>query len=199
MKCSRCGSQFEAVERERTLEFRGRSVTVPARYLQCEGCGELLVDPRDSTAASQRAADEVRRREGLLPSAEIVAVRNKLGLTQREFERLLRVGKNTVVRWEAGTVIQNPAIDATIRGVRDVPEFAVFLANLHGVKLKNHVDFEANAIAALSFGSGGAGPDLWTEIVTEQTEKTVETRRIFSVRTGPSRLTLHGFSGHNLA
>lgn len=184
MKCSRCGSQFEAVERERTLEFRGRSVTVPARYLQCEGCGELLVDPRDSTAASQRAADEVRRREGLLTSEEIVAVRNKLGLTQREFERLLRVGKNTVVRWEAGTVVQNPALDDKIRGLRDVPEFADYLAERHAVKIKGRIDIKANVVMAISFRPGPRDIDLesWAEVLTEETERTVKTRRIVTSR-----------------
>jgi putative zinc finger/helix-turn-helix YgiT family protein len=135
MKCSRCDRQYIRVEKERTQEFRGRSVTVLAQYLQCEGCGELLIDPRDSTDASQRAADAVRRDEGLLTSGEIRSVRTDLGLTQREFEKLLRVGKNTVVRWEAGTVIQSPAIDDKIRAVRDVPEFVRYLARLNRVSI----------------------------------------------------------------
>ena len=135
MKCSRCGNRLVPVEGERTMEFRGRSVTVSARYLQCEGCGEMLVSPRDSTNASQRAADQVRRDEGLLTSSEIRAIRDRLNLTQREFEKLLRVGRNTVARWEAGTVIQSPSIDDKIRGVGDVREFAEYLADLRGVAL----------------------------------------------------------------
>lgn len=198
MRCSRCRNQLVPVERPRTIEFRGRSVTVPARYLQCEGCGELLVDPKDSTAASQRAADEVRRQEGLLTSAEIVAVRTKLSLTQREFERLLRVGKNTVVRWEAGTVVQNPALDDKIRGLRDVPEFAAYLSKRRAVKIKQ-INIEANAIAALTFGSNGFDSELWAEIVTESTEKTVETRRSIKFRPGTSGLTFSGFSGHKVS
>jgi putative zinc finger/helix-turn-helix YgiT family protein len=157
---------------------------VPARYLQCEGCGELLVDPKDSTAASQRAADQVRREEGLLTSAEIIAVRNKLGLTQREFERLLRVGKNTVVRWEAGTVVQNPALDDKIRGLRDVPEFADYLAQRHAVKIKGRINIEANVVMAISFRPSPRDIDLeaWAEVITEETERTVKTRRIVTSR-----------------
>jgi putative zinc finger/helix-turn-helix YgiT family protein len=137
MKCGRCHGNLVPVEKERTVEFRGRSAIVPARYFECDGCGELLVDPSDSTNASQRAADEVRRREGLLVSEEIRAIRNDLRLTQREFERLLRVGKNTVVRWEAGSVIQSPAIDDKIRALRYVPGLVDFLATRNDVKVSN--------------------------------------------------------------
>lgn len=203
MKCSRCGNRLMPVEKERTMEFRGRSVTVPARYLQCEGCGEVLVDPRDSTAASQRAADKVRRQEGLLTSAEIIAVRTKLGLTQRDFERLLRVGKNTVVRWEAGTVIQNPALDDKIRGLRDVPEFAEYLARRHVVKIKSRIDMEANAIAALSFGSSlrEFDPESWAKVITAETESTVKARRSVTYRahTGTSRLTFRESSDRKVS
>ena len=134
MNCS-CGNSLKVVERERTVEFRGRSVTVPARYLQCEGCGELLVDPKDSTDANRRAADLVRREEGLLSSAGIRAIREQFGLTQREFEQLLRVGKNTVVRWESGTVIQSAAVDNTMRSLAEVPGLAKNMAARNGVRL----------------------------------------------------------------
>jgi DNA-binding transcriptional regulator YiaG len=43
------------------------------------------------------------------------------------FERVLRVGPKTVVRWERGTVFQNRATDTLLRMIRDVPAAREYL------------------------------------------------------------------------
>jgi HTH-type transcriptional regulator/antitoxin MqsA len=88
-------------------------------------------------ATLRRASDAIRREEGLLSSKAIRGIRQNLGLTQHEFEKLLGVGPKTVVRWEKGTVFQNRSTDSLLRVIDALPESARFLARLHGVTLKD--------------------------------------------------------------
>lgn len=70
----------------------------------------------------------------LLPD-EIRAIREKYRLTQRQFEQLLGLGKNTVTRWEGGQVVPNASAEALLRLIdRDI-EYARFLARRHGLEL----------------------------------------------------------------
>ncbi len=50
-----------------------------------------------------------------------MAVRKKFGLTQAELARLLRLGANTVSRWETGRNVQSAAMDTVLRMIRDLP------------------------------------------------------------------------------
>jgi len=52
---------------------------------------------------------------------EIRAVRERFGLTQSELARLLRLGANTVSRWESGRNVQTAAMDILVRLIRDLP------------------------------------------------------------------------------
>jgi len=70
-----------------------------------------------------------------LSPGEIRAIRERLRLTQRAFEKLLGVGPKTAVRWEKGTVFQNRSTDSLLRLVDAQPESARFLARIHDVTL----------------------------------------------------------------
>lgn len=83
----------------------------------------------------RRATAKIREEDGLLTPDELRGIRRKYGLKQPEFERLLGVGANTVVRWERGTVPQGSAADSLLRLLDEFPENARFLAELHGVQL----------------------------------------------------------------
>jgi len=62
-----------------------------------------------------------RRKHGLLSADEIRAIREHLGLTQASLSRLLRLGANTVSRWESGRNVQTAAMDILLRLIRDLP------------------------------------------------------------------------------
>ena len=54
-----------------------------------------------------RALDTLyRRKHGLLSADQIRGIRARFELTQAEFARLLRLGANTLSRWEAGRNVQ---------------------------------------------------------------------------------------------
>ncbi|HEX8903924.1 MAG TPA: type II toxin-antitoxin system MqsA family antitoxin [Longimicrobiaceae bacterium] len=136
MECPRCGQdEMREVTEPAAIRFPGRSVSVDATFLKCGACGKELWRPDQVEAAHRAAATEIRRREELLMPEEIQALRKRLGLDQREFERLLRVGKKTVTRWETGQVFQSQGIDNVMRSLAEVPGLAANMAKRNGVRL----------------------------------------------------------------
>lgn len=131
--CPVCAGTIRVRDGDRDIHVGQRTVTVRSSQPTCEQCGEVFFSPADMDALQQRASDEIRARERLLSPEAIRAVRNSLGLTQSQFEALLNVGAKTVVRWERGTVFQNPATDTLIRVIRDVPAAVHYLAQQRGV------------------------------------------------------------------
>src|SRR5436853_460487 len=61
------------------------------------------------------------RTHGLLSAHEIRAIRERFGLTQADLSRILRLGANTVSRWESGRNVQTAAMDILLRMIRDLP------------------------------------------------------------------------------
>ena len=135
-ECGLCGGLGELRREIRPLTILGRTVEVEHEFYRCSKCGEEFLLPAMMDAVMKRATARIREEDGLLTPEQVRAVRQKYGLTQPEFERLLGVGTNTVVRWERGTVPQNSAADSLLRLIGEFPENARFLADLHGVALR---------------------------------------------------------------
>jgi putative zinc finger/helix-turn-helix YgiT family protein len=96
-------------------------------HLHCGKCGEDLLDldAVDQLLDGARAAYRVRH--GLLPGADIRALRDQLGLTQDELAALLHLGPNMVARWEVGRKVQSAATDLLLRLLRDLPGTLAYL------------------------------------------------------------------------
>lgn len=148
MKCS-CGGELEEASGRRVIQFPGRRVSVNAQFLRCEECGEVLLTPEQAQAARAAASAKIRRREDLLQPSEIRAIRERLGLTQRGFEQLLRVGPKTVARWEAGTVFQSKAVDNLLRVLAEVPDACTYLAQRAGLNPVGTVTASGNRIGSV--------------------------------------------------
>lgn len=134
-RCPICGGEAHLTREVRPITILARSVAVEDEFYRCTKCGEEVYRPGMMDAVTRRATAKIREEDGLLAPDEVRAIRRKLGLTQPEFERLLGVGANTVVRWERGTVPQGSAADSLLRLLDAFPENARFLAALHGVEL----------------------------------------------------------------
>ena len=120
------------VEKRGTLQLpvNGEEVAVPAAaHLACPGCGEIVLRHRDARRLGEDAAAIYRRKHGLLSAEEIRALRERYGLTQAELARLLRLGANTVSRWESGRNVQTGAMDILLRLIRDLPGSVDYLRN----------------------------------------------------------------------
>ena len=93
----------------------------------CTECGDTVTDFAQTGALWERAFARYRARNRLLGPDEIRALRRILGLTQAGLAHLLRLGANTVSRWEAGRNIQTAAMDVLLRLLRDVPGSLAYL------------------------------------------------------------------------
>ena len=131
LECAECGGNIARRLATVAVPVGARgAIDVSRRLQRCETCGEIYYAAGEADAVRREANDEVRRREGLLFPEEIKELRTALGLSQAEFERLLRVGPKTVVRWERGTIFQNRATDTLLRTIRDVPAARAYLLGM---------------------------------------------------------------------
>jgi len=118
------------LERRGTLRLpvNGEDIPVPgAVHLRCPNCHEILLRYQDSVRLGQDAIAIYRRKHGLLASDEIRSLRKQHGLRQADLARLLRLGLNTISRWESGRNVQTAAMDILLRLLRDVPGSMAYL------------------------------------------------------------------------
>jgi putative zinc finger/helix-turn-helix YgiT family protein len=120
--CPACGTPM--IEKRGTLRLpvNGEEIAVPSStHLSCPKCGEILLRVQDSKRLGEDAIARYRKKHNLLSADEIRAIREHFSLTQAELARLLRLGANTVSRWESGRNVQTGAMDMLLRLIRDLP------------------------------------------------------------------------------
>lgn len=123
--CPICEAEREIEFGKRTysINIRREPFEVVSRVEHCPVCGEFFASTDDDEAAIQKVYGEYRSRHGLLQPAEIKAIREKYGLGQRAFSRVLGWGEITIHRYEAGS-IQDEAHNDTLLLVKDADNFA---------------------------------------------------------------------------
>jgi putative zinc finger/helix-turn-helix YgiT family protein len=105
-----------------TFPVNGEDVRVPqATHLACPKGHDPVLRADDARRLREQALDLYRGKYGLLTAEDIRSLRERFGLTQAELARLLRLGQNTLSRWEAGRNVQTAAMDVLLRVLRDVP------------------------------------------------------------------------------
>lgn len=120
--CPSCGTRMAERRAALRLPVNGEEVSVPsALHLRCPKCGEIVLRFRDAQRLHEDAIAIYRKRHGLLSADEIRAIRERYSLTQAGLARLLRLGGNTVSRWESGRNVQTAAMDMLLKLIRDLP------------------------------------------------------------------------------
>ena len=120
--CPTCGTTM--IEKRGTLRLpvNGEAIAVPsAAHLRCPRCGEVVLRFQDSKRLGEDAIALYRKEHGLLSADEIRALRERFNLNQADLARLLRLGANTVSRWESSRNVQSAAMDMLLRLIRDLP------------------------------------------------------------------------------
>lgn len=120
--CPECGTPM--TDKQASLKFpvNGEEITVPGSpHLSCPKCREVVLRFDDARRLRQRALEIYRQKYGLLSADDIRSVRERFGLTQAELARLLRLGANTISRWEAARNVQTASMDILLRMIRDLP------------------------------------------------------------------------------
>jgi putative zinc finger/helix-turn-helix YgiT family protein len=120
--CPVCKARMIARRGILRLPINGEDIAVPAvAHLGCPKCHEVVLRFQDAKRFSEDAIAIYRKKHRLLSADEIRALRERFGLTQVALARLLRLGGNTISRWEAGRNVQTGAMDMLLRLLRDLP------------------------------------------------------------------------------
>jgi putative zinc finger/helix-turn-helix YgiT family protein len=120
--CPECGVTMKEKRGKLKFPVNGEEISVPdATHLSCPKCHEVVLRFDDARRLRQRALEIYRAKYGLLTADEIRSIRERYGLTQAEIARLLRLGSNTISRWEAGRNVQTASMDMLLRMIRDLP------------------------------------------------------------------------------
>jgi putative zinc finger/helix-turn-helix YgiT family protein len=120
--CPTCGTIMRSVRGRLHVSVNGENMAVTDMpHLRCRKCGEGLFSLAVARELERRGIDLYRAKYGLLTADEIRAIREQHVLTQAELAQLLRLGGNTLSRWEAGRNVQSAAMDVLLRLIRDLP------------------------------------------------------------------------------
>ncbi len=120
--CPSCGTKMVEKRGALRLPVNGEEISVPSSpHLSCPNCGEIVLRFQDARRLREDAISIYRKRHRLLSADEIRAIRERYSLTQADLARLLRLGGNTVSRWESGRNVQTAAMDMLLRLIRDLP------------------------------------------------------------------------------
>lgn len=120
--CPACGATMRRARGALSWAVNGEKIRVRGLpHLRCPRCRETMLGLDQIQTLRLGAFQAYRRKHKLLSAEEIRAIREQQGLTQGELARLLRLGANTVSRWEAGRNVQSAALDVLLRLIRDVP------------------------------------------------------------------------------
>jgi putative zinc finger/helix-turn-helix YgiT family protein len=126
--CPACGTMMKEAHGKLRLPINGEEITVPsASHLKCPGCDEVVLRFQEGKRLHEDAIEIYRKKHGLLSADEIRAIRTRLGLNQAALARLLRLGANTLSRWESGRNVQTAAMDILLRLIRDLPGSVEYL------------------------------------------------------------------------
>ncbi len=131
--CPCCMEEHEVktVLVEETATLKNSKVDYEASYLLCENAEELYMEESQMQENDIRLKNAYRRKQGLLTSEEIVAIRLKYGITQSDLCVLLGWGAKTITRYESHQV-QDRAHDTILRKIGQDPEW--FLTLLEDAK-----------------------------------------------------------------
>ena len=132
--CSCCMEEHE-VKTVLVMErasFKNSTVDYEATCFFCENAEELYMNEEQMAENDIKLKDAYRKKEGLLTSSQIVAIRAKYGISQSDLCLLLKWGKKTITRYESHQV-QDEAHDALLKRIDCDPEW--FLSLLEEAKL----------------------------------------------------------------
>lgn len=132
-ECPICGSERNITygEIREVLKVRGEDIEVATRIHYCPDGDHSYYSVDDEEDKFQSAYTEYRRRRGLLQPYEIRQIREKYGLSQKNFARLLGWGEITIHRYESGA-IQDSVHNDLLLLIRELENFKKYFVGKRG-------------------------------------------------------------------
>ncbi len=121
----------DTVEVVETEVFKDEEVSFTAVYEYCSNADEYLETEEMIKINSLAMKDAYREKVGLLTSGEIIDIREKYGVSQKDFSEILEWGRATITRYE-NHQIQDRAHDDVLRKIDYDPKW--FLEMLERAK-----------------------------------------------------------------
>lgn len=104
--------------------FKDQEVAFTATYEYCSNAEEFLETEAMIKANSLAMKDAYRSKAGLLTSGEIIAIRERFGVSQKDFSEILNWGGATIARYESHQV-QSQVHDDVLRKIDEDPKWFV--------------------------------------------------------------------------
>ena len=97
-------TELEVIREKNDFRIRGEEIEVDVEYLRCLECNGEFEDPKSKEDPLEKAYREYRNRYNMMQSEEILDLRKRYSLTQRELSRLMGCGGATLSRYENGAL-----------------------------------------------------------------------------------------------
>lgn len=122
--CMKCGREVEVTlkSKKEDIEVKDTIITIDSNVYYCNECGTELWDDIIDDENLLKAFNKYREIKGLLFPDQIKEIRNKYGLSQRSFAKVLGLGEKTITRYESGS-LQDMAQNNLIALMDDVLNF----------------------------------------------------------------------------
>lgn len=179
MYCPNCNSEVltEIKTVSETYPVKGEEITVTAKVRRCKNCGQDIWDEELDGRNLLDAFAIYRQRHGLLQPEEIRKIREKYGLSQVAFAKVLGLGDKTIARYETGSVAdmaQNNLIELMrqpsnfrelLKKSRDKiakQDYDNAMNNLENLRVKVTFPYIADNNMVYNFGpTSPDGPEFW--------------------------------------
>lgn len=175
MPCPTClePTGHRITRRCETYPVRGESIEVDVDVVTCVECDAEIADPDLEDAALGRAYDLYRCKYGIIRPEEIRTLRERYGLSQRAFARLLDWGAVTIHRYETGALPDSVHSDL-LEMLQDQSTMADFLMR-HSTRL--HPQEAKRALAAAATGRSTSAHQRVASIIQEKVDAYPEDAR----------------------
>lgn len=150
--CSECGNtdfliKIDAEEFQRN----GQTFSANVEYSVCNQCGDEVIFPEQIKRNDCILRDAWRKIDGLLTAQKIIALREKLNLTQQEAAKVFGGGVNAFSKYERSEVIQSVAMDRLMRCALEFPEVFLWLKQQAGLIGANQTMEVDNRLKTLNY------------------------------------------------
>ena len=122
--CQSCMEEHEVqlVEVQEKEVYKGVEVSFPSHYFYCPETEEMTETEELLQSNTLAIKDAYRRVVGLLTSQEIREIRERFGISQKDFAEILEWGRATITRYETHQV-QDRAHDDILLKLSEDPEW----------------------------------------------------------------------------
>jgi HTH-type transcriptional regulator/antitoxin MqsA len=113
--CPVCGGLIIRENRDISLNYNGKEITIdqPGRY--CSDCGESFLSSSDLAETGKKRIDFQKEFDHLLKSDEIREIRKKMKLSQRKAGNIFGGGPMAFSKYERGIIKQTRSMDVLMR------------------------------------------------------------------------------------